>query len=160
MVTLQMLFDDGLLTGADAALRRTPPRITADDSQTRTVLGYLSGNCGACHNGDGQISAQLPSFAYPDVVDGRAIVRQMVGQPSRWQAKGKSEGTMLIDPESPDASAVLLRMSSRRPSSQMPTLGTVLQDRQAIETIRKWVVGVRHGSDTGLTRVRAGSEEG
>ena len=141
MVTLRTLFDEGLLIGADPALRQTPPRIAADDPQTRAVLGYLSGNCGACHNGDGQISAQLPSFAYPDVVDGAAVVRQMIGQPSRWQAKGKSEGTMLIDPASPDASAVLLRMSSRRPSSQMPPLGTVLPDRQAIETIRKWIGG-------------------
>jgi mono/diheme cytochrome c family protein len=141
MVTLQTLFDEGLLTGADPALRQTLPRIAADDPQTRAVLGYLSGNCGACHNGDGQISAQLPSFAYPDVVDGRAIVRQLVGQPSRWQAPGRPEGTMLIDPVSPESSAVLLRMSSRRPSSQMPPLGTVLQDREAIETIREWISG-------------------
>ena len=115
------------------------------------MLGYLAGNCGACHNGDGQISAQLPSFAYPDVVDGRAIVRQMIGQPSRWQAPGKAEGTLLIDPASPESSAVLLRMSSRRPSSQMPPLGTVLQDREAIEALRKWMWGT--GSDTGQTRV-------
>ena len=151
MVTLRTLFDEGLITGADPALRQTPPRIAADDPQTRAVLGYLSGNCGACHNGDGQISAQLPSFAYPDVVDGRAIVRQMLGQPSRWQAPGKAEGTLLIDPASPESSAVLLRMSSRRPSSQMPPLGTVLQDREAIEKMRQWIAGgrtrVRHGCD-------------
>ena len=139
MVTLRTLFDEGLITGADPALRQAPPRIAADDPQTRAVLGYLSGNCGACHNGDGQISAQLPSFAYPDVVDGRTIVRQMLGQPSRWQAPGKAEGTLLIDPASPESSAVLLRMSSRRPSSQMPPLGTVLQDREAIEKMRQWI---------------------
>ncbi len=139
MVTLRTLFDEGLLTAADPALGQTPPRIVAADPQTRAVLGYLSGNCGACHNGDGQIAAQLPSFAYPDVVDGRAIVQQLIGQPSRWQAKGQSEGTKLIDPVSPESSAVLLRMSSRRPSSQMPPLGTVLPDREAIETIRRWI---------------------
>jgi len=139
MVTLQTLFDEGLITGADPALRTTPPRIATDDPQTRAVLGYLSGNCGACHNGDGQIAAQLPSFAYPDVVDGRATARQMIGQPSRWQAPGRQEGTLLIDPASPESSAVLLRMSSRRPSSQMPPLGTVLQDREAIGSIRQWI---------------------
>jgi cytochrome c553 len=139
MVTLQTLFDEGLLTGADPALRRTPPRIAAGDPLTRAVLGYMAGNCGACHNGDGQIAAQLPSFAYPDVLDGDAVVRQMVGQPSRWQAKGRAEGTLLIDPASPESSAVLLRMSSRRPSSQMPPLGTVLQDREAIDRLRQWI---------------------
>jgi hypothetical protein len=63
----------------------------------------------------------------------------MIGQPSRWQAKGRTEGTLLFDPSSPEASAVLLRMASRRPSSQMPPLGTVLQDREAIEKIRQWI---------------------
>lgn len=139
MVTLRTLFDEGLLTGADPALRRTPPRITAGDALTRAVLGYMAGNCGACHNGDGQIAAQLPSFVYPDVLDGESVVRQMIGQPSRWQAKGRAEGTLLFDPASPDSSAVLIRMSSRRPSSQMPPLGTVLQDREAIATIRRWI---------------------
>jgi mono/diheme cytochrome c family protein len=139
LITLKTLFDEGLLTGADPALRRTPPRIAAGDPLTRAVLGYMAGNCAACHNGDGQIAAQLPSFAYPDVLDGDAVVRQMIGQPSRWQAKGRAEGTLLIDPASPESSAVLLRMSSRRPSSQMPPLGTVLQDREAIETMRQWI---------------------
>jgi len=139
MVTLQTLFDEGLITGADPALRKTPPRIATGDPQTRAVLGYLSGNCGACHNGDGQIAARLPSFAYPDVVDGGEVARQMIGQPSRWQAPGRQEGTLLIDPASPDSSAIILRMSSRRPSSQMPPLGTVLQDRQAIDAIRRWI---------------------
>ena len=139
MLTLKTLFDEDLLAGADPALRRTPPRIAAGDPLTRAVLGYMAGNCGACHNGDGQIAAQLPSFAYPDVLDGDAVVRQMIGLPSRWQAKGRAEGTLLIDPMSPESSAVLLRMSSRRPSSQMPPLGTVMQDREAIEKIRRWI---------------------
>ena len=139
MVTLRTLFDEGLLAGADPALRQAPPRIAAGDAQTRAVLGYLAGNCGACHNGDGQIAAQLPSFAYPDVLDGRAIVQQLIGQPSRWQAPGRSEGTLVIDPASPESSALLLRMSSRRRSSQMPPLGTVLPDREAIEAVRQWI---------------------
>ena len=138
MVTLKTLFDEGLLKGADPALRRTPPRI-AGAPLTRAVLGYMAGNCGACHNGDGQIAAQLPSFAYPEVLDGESVVRQMIGQPSRWQAKGQAEGTLLVDPASPESSAVLLRMSSRRPSSQMPPLGTVIRDQQAIEKMRQWI---------------------
>jgi mono/diheme cytochrome c family protein len=138
MVTLKTLFDETLLTGADPAMRRTPPRI-AGDPLTRAVLGYMAGNCGACHNGDGQIAAELPSFSYPDVLSAGEIVRHLIGRPSRWQAKGRAEGTLLIDPASPESSAVLLRMSSRRPSSQMPPLGTLLQDREAIERIRRWI---------------------
>ena len=139
MVTLRTLFDEGRLKGADPSLRRIPPRVAAANPRTRSVLGYMAGNCGACHNGDGQIAAQLPSFTYPDVLDGEAVVRQMIGQPSRWQAPGRAEGTLLIDPSSPQSSAVLLRMSSRRPSAQMPPLGTVLQDWEAIERMREWI---------------------
>jgi cytochrome c553 len=143
MVTVNMLLDEGLLTGADPSLRRTPLRIAADDPAARAVLGYLSGNCGACHNGDGQISAQLPSFAYADVLDGSAVFRQLVNRPSRWQAPGRPEGTLLLDTAAPQSSAVLLRMSSRRPSSQMPPLGTVIKDQAAIDAIGRWIGAAR-----------------
>ena len=52
---------------------------------------------------------------------------------------GRADGTLLIDTTSPDQSALLLRMRSRRPSSQMPPLGTVVQDQQAIDAIRAWI---------------------
>ena len=142
MVTLRTLLDEGLLRGADAALRTNPPRIAAGKPGTRAVLGYLSANCGACHNGDAAITAQLPSFHYDDVIDGEAIVQRLIGQPSRWQAPGKSEGTLLIDPGVPQASAVLLRMRSRRPSSQMPPLGTVVPDQEAVQAIERWIASM------------------
>jgi mono/diheme cytochrome c family protein len=142
MMTVRTLADEGLLT-PPTAVPQTPVRITAGDPQTRAMLGYLSGNCGACHNGDGQISAQVPSFAYADLMDdGDGIARRMMGQPTRWQAPGRTDGTMLIDPSSPDQSALLLRMRSRRPSSQMPPLGTVLQDQQAVAAIDRWISNV------------------
>jgi hypothetical protein len=72
----------------------------------------------------------------------------MTGQQTRWQAPGRADGTLLIDTASPDQSALLLRMRSRRPSSQMPPLGTVVQDQQAIDAIRAWISrvpgGMRH----------------
>lgn len=139
MLTVRTMVDAGLLTPA-TAVPQTPARINARDPQTRTVLGYLSGNCGACHNGDGQIAAHVPSFAYADLMDdGDGIARRMMGQPTRWQAPGRTDGTMLIDPSSPDQSALLLRMRSRRPSSQMPPLGTVVPDQEAVAAIGRWV---------------------
>ena len=139
MVTVRTLLDEGVLTPA-TAIPRTPARITARNPRTRTILGYLSGNCGACHNGDGQIAAQVPSFAYADLIDdGDGVARQMMNRPARWQAPGRTDGTMLIDPSSPDQSALLLRMRSRKPSSQMPPLGTVVQDQQAVAAIGRWI---------------------
>ncbi|HUR35959.1 MAG TPA: hypothetical protein VM032_19285 [Vicinamibacterales bacterium] len=39
----------------------------------------------------------------------------------------------------PDLSAVLARMRSRQPSSQMPPLGTVVADAQAIDLLSGWI---------------------
>jgi mono/diheme cytochrome c family protein len=145
MVTLSTLLDEGRLSGADDALRHAPPRIAARDPQTRAVVGYLSTNCGACHNGDGAIPARLPSLAYADVMaDADRVMQSMLGLHSRWQAPGRPEGTtVLLDPDDPRGSAILLRMRSRRPSSQMPPLGTTLQDREAIDAIGRWIDAVR-----------------
>jgi hypothetical protein len=46
---------------------------------------------------------------------------------------------MRLAPGAPDLSALLYRMKSRRPSSQMPPLGTVLPDQQAIAAVTKWI---------------------
>ena len=140
MVTLNALLNEGRLAGADAALRQMPPRIRTSDPQARAVAGYLAANCGGCHNGNSAISAQVPSLAYADVMaDGDAALKRLVGHPTRWQAPGKAEGTVLLDPAAPQSSALLLRMRSRRPSSQMPPLGTVMQDQQAIDAISGWL---------------------
>ena len=147
MVTLNTLLDEGLLTGADDSPHRVSPRIPARDPRTRAVLGYLATNCGTCHNAGSAISARLPSLAYGDVMaDPDAVEKQMVGQPSRWQAPGRSEReTLLVNPASPAASAILLRMRSRKPSSQMPPLGTALRDQEAIDAIERWIADLASG---------------
>ena len=40
-------------------------------------------------------------------------------------------------------SAILVRMKSRRPSTQMPPLGTVLHDREAIALVTEWIESLR-----------------
>jgi hypothetical protein len=45
----------------------------------------------------------------------------------------------MLNAEAPDVSAMLARMRSRRPSSQMPPLGTVLRDDKAIDAVTKWI---------------------
>ena len=140
MVTLRTLVDERLVTPTRDDFVARPPRIAADP-RTRSVLGYLSANCGSCHDGSDQMAAVVPSLRYRDVMrDGGAVVRALVGRQSRWQAPGVPDGaTMLVDPGSPDTSAILLRMSSRRPSSQMPPLGTVLRDQNGIDAVREWI---------------------
>jgi hypothetical protein len=49
------------------------------------------------------------------------------------------EESRLINPGYPESSAVIRRLKSRRPLSQMPPLGTVIADRQAVDLLTEWV---------------------
>jgi mono/diheme cytochrome c family protein len=144
MVTLDALLKARVLAGARADLVSNPPRIKTADAETRAVLGYLSANCATCHNGNGEIAALGPTITYNELVrDGDAVARSLVDQPTKWQVPGVPEGaSTLVSTHAPDTSAVLVRMRSRRPSSQMPPLGTVLRDQQAVDAITSWIARV------------------
>jgi hypothetical protein len=53
------------------------------------------------------------------------------------------EDSRILAPGAPERSALLHRMRSRRPSSQMPPLGTVLPDEEGVELVRRWIEGLR-----------------
>jgi cytochrome c553 len=147
MVTLESLLKERVLTGARPNLLANPPRIQSQDERVRSVLGYLSTNCGTCHNGNGEIAALGPTLKYADLVsDADAVANRLVGQPTKWQVPGVADGaSMLVDSHTPDASAILVRMRSRRPSSQMPPLGTVLRDQAAVDAVAAWIRRSTHG---------------
>ena len=141
MVTLETLVAEGLLTHSRGDLLSAPPRIRTTDPQTRSVLGYLVGNCSMCHNGDGEITASGPVIRYRDLIeDADAVARSLVESPTRWQIPGvDGDGTVLIAPGAPQRSAILARMRSRSPSSQMPPLGTTLRDQAAVDAVTSWI---------------------
>ena len=141
MLTLETLLREGRLEGAPPTLLSDPPRIRASSPRTRAALGYLAANCGGCHNKSGEISANVPSLAYADVMAGAdAVAESLVGRATRFQVPGVPEGaSVVVDPRAPAQSALLARMRSRRPSSQMPPLGTVLGDPQALEALAEWI---------------------
>jgi hypothetical protein len=141
MVTLETLVAERLLASARPDLIDRPPSIRTSDSSTRAVLGYLSTNCGSCHNGRGEIAALGPILKISELLrDGDAVARGLVGQATHWQVPGVPEGeSVLINPDMPEKSALLVRMRSRRPSSQMPPLGTTIRDERAIDAIKRWV---------------------
>ena len=141
MVTMDTLILERRMVNPADANRMRAARIATADPLARAALGYLSSNCGTCHDGSPDISARVPSLTYAAMMrDGDAVARSLIGQPSKWQAPGQTAGpTMLIDPHAPEASAILLRMRSRRPSTQMPPLGTVIKDEAAIDAISRWI---------------------
>ena len=63
---------------------------------------------------------------------------------SKWQIPQAPDGaSAFVTPGAPDLSALLVRMRSRRPSTQMPPLGTVLHDREAIDLVTGWIQDLR-----------------
>lgn len=144
MLTLASLADQGLLTGARSDLLSNPPRIRSAHPATRAVLGYLAANCSMCHNGNGEIAAVAPVIRARDLVeDGDAVARGFARQRTKWQVPGVEDGeSVLVHPGAPDLSALLVRMRSRAPSSQMPPLGTVVRDQVAVDAVTSWIAAM------------------
>ena len=141
MINLATLSDEGLLSPARPELVAHPPRIEASSPATRSVLGYFAANCGTCHNRSGETTFDGPSLKHSDVLDGDTVAARLLGYVTNWQVPGQPEGaSRMLNAAAPDASAMLARMRSRRPSSQMPPLGTVVRDEQAIAAIERWIV--------------------
>ena len=139
MVSLSTLVSEGRL-GHDSALVDRRPRIRASDPDTRAVLGYLMTNCGSCHDGSGEIATPGLAIRTVDLVrDGDAVARALVDRSTTWQRPGATDPTVLVSSRAPHESAILLRMRSRRPSSQMPPLGTSVRDDQALAVIDQWI---------------------
>ena len=143
MLTLGTLEREHRLSPARPADLATPPRIRASNPLTRSALGYFVGNCGFCHDGGREIGPSFPSLKHGDVLDGDAVARGLLAYATAWQTPGRTEGTRLIDPTAPEESAIVARMRSRRPSSQMPPLGTVVRDDEAADLIARWIASLR-----------------
>jgi len=142
MTTLETLEREHLLSPSRPEYVASPPRIHASSPLTRTALGYFAGNCGFCHNNTHEIGPSFPSLKHSDIADGDAIATGLLAYSTAWQLPGRTGGTRLLEPASPLDSALLARMRSRSPSSQMPPLGTVLRDDAAIDLIGKWIASL------------------
>lgn len=140
-LTLADLVDARVLRGARGDLAANPPRIRTSTPAARAVLGYLAANCGMCHNGRGEIAAMGPVLRLRELVaDGDAVVQSLIDQRTRWQLPDDADGeTVLVRPGTPERSALLARMRSRSPSSQMPPLGTALRDQEAVNLVTRWI---------------------
>jgi hypothetical protein len=143
MVTLENLVTRGLLRPVRRDLLEDPPRIRSSNPRTRAVLGYLSANCGNCHSAKGALallgldlrhrSAAMDETTEPGLAT-------TVGRSGRWRIPDSpAPETLRIEPGAPERSSVLYRMSSRRSFSQMPPLGTVLVDQEAVDLLRSWI---------------------
>ncbi|MGK2858502.1 MAG: hypothetical protein ACSLFQ_14980 [Thermoanaerobaculia bacterium] len=142
-LTISRLERFGLLHPRRPDLVKNPPRIRAGSPRERAVLGYLSANCGSCHNERGPLAGlglYLQHTDFASAYPAESGIATAVGVPGEYVVPGaRPESSRRIAPGSPGASAIVYRMGSRRPSSQMPPLGTAVVDEEALELVRAWI---------------------
>ena len=142
MMTLRALVDDQLFEPPRPELAARPPRIEGDP-RTRAALGYLSANCGHCHNENSSVATVrfpllMPAYASSERV--QQTIERLLARTAKWDLPHALPGTTsFVVPGAPHESAIVARMRSRRPSSQMPPLGTVVADREAIDLVSAWI---------------------
>lgn len=155
-VTLKSLVARDLLRPARPAWAATPPRIHASSPVERAALGYLAANCSACHNDTGPLASLGLALHHRVAGDPRApapALASVVDVPGRWQVPGVDpDSSRIVAPGLPSHSALAYRMASRRATSQMPPLGTVVRDDEGLEIVRRWI------AELGQRQVMAGGK--
>lgn len=151
MVTLRTLVTEGRIKGMSADALARPPRIRAATPTARAALGYLSANCGGCHKTTDTIATVRLALKHMEAstICGEPGVRTTVNQPTTWSLPADVPGaSVAVRPGAPEHSAILARMRSRRPATQMPPLGTVLVDREAVDLVTRWIEELGHSGDS------------
>ena len=155
MITLKTLMDENLIHPKRPELIDTPPRIAASTPEARAALGYLSTNCGSCHNRESSIASlglilkhtvtERAGATAPPAAECTAALMTTVGKRGHWVVPEAQEASRVINPGHPESSALVRRVKSRRPSSQMPPLGTVVVDMKALDLLTTWVQRMQNG---------------
>lgn len=138
-VDLNYLVKHKLLRRLPREQQKTPPRLAAATPTERSALGYLHGNCGHCHNGEGMLKNLALSLRYPQ---GQApgVIATAMGQPLKARVWGlPPEVRFRLEAGHPERSGLLRRMGSREAAQQMPPLGTVMVDAEAMALVSRWV---------------------
>jgi hypothetical protein len=77
----------------------------------------------------------------PDAMVCAAALATSVNKRGHWVVPEAPEQSRIINPGHPESSALIRRMKSRRPLSQMPSIGTVVADKEAVDLMTSWVQG-------------------
>ena len=143
MVNLDILVDRKLLTHLPKRFMSDPPVVTANSPRERAVLGYLSANCGGCHNSTDPLSTLGMYLKRSIDISPEAAkleLETVIGHKSKYQIPELNvDRSYRILPGDPSKSAITYRMATRNPYRQMPPLGTKIIDKEALELITKWI---------------------
>lgn len=141
-VTLRDLVDEGVLSHPPAG--PGPSYFPVPGTPTeRDALTYLHINCSGCHNPTSEI------FNSGDAIQNLRLQVNSLGSVAQTpafatsvcQATQKSLGSInqIIVPNSPEESAMFVRMNQRGTEAQMPEIGTELIDQVGTNIIRDWI---------------------
>jgi mono/diheme cytochrome c family protein len=135
-VDLRTLLARGLLKNLPQSYIEHAPRIDAATPTARAVLGYLHGNCGHCHNNIGSLAPLELSLAQSQSSRSADALRTLIGESSRFRTHDVDQR---VAPGRAASSALVVRMRSRNPLSQMPPIGTSVIDVEALALIERWI---------------------
>jgi len=143
MVNLKNLVDQKLLINLPKRFLNNPPVVAANSPRERTVLGYLSANCGGCHNSTDPLST-LGMYLKRSVditADAAKLeLETVIGHKSKYQIPElEVDQSYRILPGDPSRSTMIYRMATRNPYRQMPPLGSKIVDQEAVDLITKWI---------------------
>ena len=139
MLTVHTLVEEQRLRSARPDLLANPPRIDAPSPVARAALGYLATNCGICHHDGAPIDTRLRLRTAPGQSTD-TLLDLLRTAPASWEIPSAAPGTThFVTPSHPELSSIVARMKSRRPSTQMPPLGTVTVDQQGLALIKQWI---------------------
>ena len=140
MATLATLVERRLISPLRREFVERPPRIRTPNPRTRAVLGYLTSNCGTCHQPANDIPHVTLALRHSYLAAGETeapALQSAVGRPTHSALLGP--GTVAIAPGHPEESLVLARMATRERLTQMPPVGTALADEEALALLRAWI---------------------
>lgn len=120
------------------AAQAAAPRVAGDPIE-RAALGYLHGNCGHCHRGEGPVASVGLVLAA-----GTPALATIIA-PSKFMAP-----LARVAPGDAGHSVLLARMRSRLSIEQMPPLGTQLVDEAAVQLIAIWIGQLARGGGESL----------
>jgi hypothetical protein len=108
----------------------------------QAALGYLHGNCGGCHNSFGQIPRENPMLLRLNVAQTNYAqtdtLLTTIGVPT-INSYPELHGKPRIDPQSPENSAIYLRMSDRN-KFPMPPLASKFADADGgVAAVTAWI---------------------
>lgn len=131
----------------------------------RPVLGYLHANCGSCHNEKG-MSEFTTSLNFHHSADAsyeqqNGTYKTAISKPITRYLQPAGSPEYVIDPGSPDTSALVYRMTeehesytfivpswhhnsgfSRMVGVKMPFVGTNVVDQEAVDKIREYIISL------------------